>query len=101
MFAMHHVEVFDCKIDASEFEEFMRNKLLPYWRSRGFEVQVYRAEAGLGPAQYALVTAMDNFASIDSWPERATGDERGRDLMAQYLSYVYNLRAAVVKDIEA
>jgi hypothetical protein len=79
----------------------MRSKLLPYWRSRGFEVKVYRAEASLGPVQYTLVTAMENFASIDSWPEKATGDQQGQELMAQYLSYVQNLHAAVLKDIEA
>ncbi len=101
MFTMQHIETFDCKINSAEFEEFIKNKLLPYWRSRGFQVKVFRAEASLGPAQYALVTAMENFASIDSWPEKATGDRQGQDLMAEYLSYVQNLRASVLKDIEA
>ncbi len=101
MFNMQHVEIFDCKIDSAEFEEFARTKLLPYWRSRGFQVKFYRAEASLGPAQYALYTAMENFASIDSWPEKATGDQEGQALMTRYLNCVQNLRASVLKDIEA
>ncbi len=99
--AMQHAEMFDCKIDSAVFEEFVRNELLPYWRRRGFQVKVYRAEAALGPAQYVLVTGMENFASIDSWAEKSLGEPQGREIMARYLSYVHNLRAAVLKDIEA
>ncbi len=101
MSSMQHVETFDCKIDGADFEDFVRNELLPYWRSKGLQVKVYRAEAALGPAQYALVTAMENFASIDSWSDKATGDQQGRELMTRYLSCVQNLHAAVLKDIEA
>lgn len=101
VFTMQHIESFDCNVSAAEFEEIARSELLPYWRSRGFEVKFYRYEASLGPAQYVLVTGMENFASIDSWPEMAAGEEQGRALMAKYLALVKNLRASVLKDIEA
>lgn len=99
--AMQYVETFDCTIDSAEFEAFVRNELLPYWRSKGLQFKVYRAEAALGPAQYALVTGMENFASIDSWSAKSLGDQQGREPMTRYLSFVQNLHAAVLKDIEA
>jgi hypothetical protein len=98
---MQHVETFDCKISSAEFEVFVREELLPYWRGKGLQVWVFRFEAALGPSQYALVTGMENFASIDSWPAKSTGDQQGRELMVRYQSYVQNLRAVVLKDIEA
>ncbi len=101
MFPMQHFESFDCKIGSAEFEELARIKLLPYWRRHGFEVKFYRTEASLGPAQYVLVTAMENFGSIDSWPDKATGDEEGRALMAEYVNSIQNLHAWILKDIEA
>jgi len=101
MFKMQHVETFDCTGTATEFEEFVRDKVLPYWRRRGFKVRIYRTEAALGPSQYWLVTAIDNFGSIDSWTQMAVGEREGRELMEQYLSLVQNVRASVIRDIES
>jgi len=97
---MWHVETFAPRGDASVLASFLKEELLPYMRSRGFNVKVFLTQYALGPDQFWLLTELDSMASFDKWPQMAEGEPRGRELMDQVTSMVENVRASVVRDLE-
>jgi len=97
---MWHVETFESKVEPGVLEAFFKEELLPYWRSRGFNVKVFVTQYSLGPAQLWLLTELDSMASFEGWPEMAEGEERGRDLMKRAVSMMGNVRGSVVRDLE-
>lgn len=100
MGGMWHVETFDSKVEPGVLEDFFRNELLPYWRSRGFNVRVFVTQFSLGHAQMWLLTEMESMGSIDEWPALAAGEPRGRELMSKLGSMMTNIHASVVRDLE-
>ena len=96
-----HVESFDSAVEPGVLEAFFKDEVLPYWRSRGFNVKVFVTQYALGPAQMWLLTEIDNMASFERWPEMAEGEPRGKELMDRLVSMMRNVRASVVKDLEA
>ena len=101
MARMYHVETMRPKGDQAELEAFFRDQLLPYWRSRGFEVKVYVTQYSLGAGPIWLFTGMDSCSDLDDWPQMATGEAEGEGLMAQLLDMVTDLQASVIRDLEA
>lgn len=101
MAKMYHVETMKPKGNQAELETFFREQLMPYWRSRGFEVKVYATQHSLGNGPVWLFTGMDSFGDLDKWPEKATGEAEGERLMAQLIDMVTDLKASVIQDIEA
>ena len=98
---MWHVETFESKVEPGVLEAFFKDELLPYWRSRGFNVKVFVTQYSLGPAQFWLLTEIENMASFDGWPELAEGEPRGRELMNRVVRMMENVRGSVVRDLEA
>lgn len=96
-----HVETFDSKVEPGVLEAFFKDELLPYWRSRGFNVKVFVTQYSLGPAQLWLLTELDNLGSFDKWPEMAEGEQRGRELMNRVVNMMTNVRGSVVRDLES
>lgn len=98
---MYHAEWFNARVPA-EMREFLKNELLPYWRTVGkFNVRVFETEENLGPMQFLLVTEMERIGDIDGWPARAQGDEKGKALMKRFREMRATYPSAcVVKNIE-
>ena len=101
MATMYHVERMTPRGNQADLEVFFREKLLPYWRSRGFEFKVYATQYSLGDGPIWLLTSMNSFGDLDKWPQIATGEPEGERLMAQLLDMVTDLSASVIRDIEA
>jgi len=97
---MWHVETFEPKVEADMLAAFMKDELLPYMRARGFSVKVFLTQYSLGPAQFWLLTELENMGSFDKWPEMAEGEPRGRELMDRLVSMVTDVKASVVRDLE-
>lgn len=97
---MWHVETFDSAVEPGELERFFTEELLPYWRSRGFNVKVFVTQYSLGPAQFWLLTEIDGMSSFEKWPELAEGEQRGRSLMNRAVAMMRNVRGSVVRDLE-
>lgn len=100
MAKMYHVETMKPMGSEEELIAFFR-RALPYWRSRGFEVKVYTRQASLGEGEVWLFTGLESFADIDGWPELATGEPQGQRLMEEFIGMVTDLKASVIRDIEA
>jgi hypothetical protein len=81
-------------------EDFFKTEALPYWRSRGFNVKVFVTQYSLGPAQLWLFTEIESMASFEQWPDLATGEPRGNELMGKLMSMMTNVRGSVVRDLE-
>jgi len=97
---MWHVETFNSRVEPGVLEDFFTTELLPYWRSRGFNVKVFVTQYSLGPAQFWLLTELESMASFDRWPELATGEVRGRELMNRVGQMMEDVRGNVVRDLE-
>jgi len=97
---MWHVETFAPRVESSVLATFFKDELLPYMRSRGFNVKVFVTQFALGTEQFWLLTELDSMASFDKWPQMAEGEPRGRQLMDRVASMVTNVRASVVRDLE-
>jgi hypothetical protein len=97
---MWHVETFESKVEPRVLEAFFRDELLPYWRSRGFNVKVFVTQYSLGPAQFWLLTELENMGSFENWPQMAEGEPRGRELMDRAVGMMANVRGSVVRDLE-
>lgn len=98
---MYHIETMTPKGNQAELEAFFRDRALPYWRSRGFEVKVYVTQNSLGRGPVWLFTGMDTFGDMDRWPMMTTGEPEGQRLMAQLIDMVTDLQASIVCDVEA
>jgi len=96
-----HVETFESKEPPGVLEAFLKEECLPYWRSRGFNVKVFVTQFSLGGAQLWLLTELDSMGSFDGWAAMAEGEPRGRELMNRLVGMTANLRASVVRDLEA
>lgn len=96
---MWHVETFSSRGAPGEMEAVLK-RTLNYWRSKGFNVRVFVTQYSLGPAEFWLCTEMERFADLDRWPEMATGDEEGKQIMTDLLQMAHGLKASVVKELE-
>src|SRR5215470_10727428 len=94
---MWHIETFDSRGGPGEMEALLEQRLLPWFRSRGFTVHAFVTQASLGERQYWLATEMENFAAIDTWPERA-GTE-GAVIIADLLRLAVGIQASVIAEI--
>jgi hypothetical protein len=94
---MWHVETFDSRGAPGEMEALLEQRLLPWFRSRGFTVHAFVTQASLGERQYWLATQMENFAAIDTWPDR--GGTEGAAIIADLLRLAVNIRASVIEEI--
>lgn len=97
---MWHVETFNSRGAPGEMELILQ-RAIRHWRSRGFKVKVFVTQYSLGPAQFWLCTELASFADLDRWPEMATGDEEGREVMRDLLTTAEGLRASIVAELEA
>lgn len=97
--SMWHVETFNSTAPPGEMEAHLK-RMLPYWRSRGFNVKVFVTQYSLGPAMFWLCTELNEWDDFSKWPEMATGDEEGQRLMDQLMRMQSSLQASVVKDLE-
>jgi hypothetical protein len=94
---MWHVETFDSRGAPGEMESLLEQRLLPWFRSRGFTVHAFTTQASLGERQYWLATEMASFADIDTWPARA-GTE-GAAIIADLLKLAVGIQASVIAEI--
>jgi hypothetical protein len=94
---MWHVEAFDSRGAPGEMEALLRDRLLPYFRDRGFNVRAFATQASLGERQFWLATEIDGFADIDGWPSRAGED--GAAIIADLLRLAAGIRASVVAEL--
>lgn len=97
--AMWHVETFNSTAEPGVMDEHLK-KCLRYWRSRGFTVKVFITENNLGPATYWLCTYLEDWSDFNKWPEMATGEEEGRQLMDTLMRMQSDLKASVVRELE-
>ncbi len=94
---MWHVEAFDSRGAPGEMEALLRDRLLPYFRDRGFNVRAFVTQASLGERQFWLATEIDGFADIDGWPARAGED--GAAIIADLLRLATGIRASVIAEL--
>ncbi len=94
---MWHVETFDSRGAPGEMEALLEQRLLPWFRSRGFTVHAFVTQASLGERQYWLATEMGSFADIDGWAER--GGTEGAAIIADLLRLAVGIRASVIAEI--
>ncbi len=94
---MWHVEAFDSRGAPGEMESLLRDRLLAYFRDRGFNVRAFATQASLGERQFWLATEIDGFADIDGWPARAGED--GAAIIAELLRLAAGIRASVVDEL--
>lgn len=80
-------------------EALLEQRLLPWFRGRGFVVHAFVTQASLGERQYCLATEMAGFADIDAWAER--GGEEGAAIIADLLRLAVGIRASVIAEIGA
>lgn len=97
---MYHLEWFNVD-DPKAAKQFFKERFLPYFRSRGFDIWIFVTQHCLGPAQFTLVTGMgDKWGSIDGWAELAEGEQEGRDLMDEYRRLRHYGGGAVVENLD-
>jgi hypothetical protein len=94
---MWHVETFDSRGAPGEMDALLEQRLLPWFRSRGFTVHAFVTQASLGERQYWLATEMASFADIDTWPER--GGTEGAAIIFDLLQLAVGIRACVISEI--
>ena len=94
---MWHVETFDSRGEPGEMEALLAERLLPWFRSRGFAVHAFVTQASLGERQFWLATEMESFANIDAWAER--GGEEGAEIISDLLKLAVGIRASVIEEI--
>jgi hypothetical protein len=94
---MWHVETFDSRGAPGEMEALLEQRLLPWFRSRGFTVHAFITQASLGERQYWLATEMASFADVDTWSER--GGTEGAAIIADLLRLAVGIRASVIAEI--
>lgn len=97
---MWHIEIFNARCKAAEMEAYFREEALPYFRSRGFGVHFFCTQHELGPKDFWFLTEAPNFADLDLWPERATGEARGAAVMDGLLDRIAGSpRASVAAEV--
>jgi hypothetical protein len=94
---MWHVEAFNSRGAGGEMEALLRDRLLPYFRHRGFNVRAFATQASLGPRQFWLATELERFADIDDWPAR--GGDEGAAILADLLALAVGIEASVVAEL--
>ncbi len=97
---MLHIEPLDPRGDAGELEAFLREKALPYWRKRDFQVKAYVTQYGLGDAQFWLITEMGKMGDLDGWADMNSGEPEGAEIMAGLLGLIRDTRARVVSEVD-
>ena len=94
---LYHLETFNSVVGEKDFESLFLEGCFPYWRQRGFHVKLFRVLSQ--PDSYMLMTEMKSIGSIDSWPEMATGEAKGKTLMQKVVSSMDYPRGSIVRDI--
>ncbi len=94
---MWHVETFDSRGPPGEMEALLRERLLPYFRQRGFNVRAFSTQASLGPRQFWLMTEMERFGDIDDWAARA--GEEGAAIITDLLTLAVGIKASVIAEL--
>lgn len=94
---MWHVETFDSRGEPGEMEALLRDRLLPHFRARGFNVRAFATQASLGQRQFCLATEIARFGDIDDWAARA-GPE-GAAIIADLLRLARGMSASVVAEL--
>ena len=94
---MWHIETFDSRGAPGEMEALLRDRLLPYFRERGFNVRAFATQASLGERQFWLATEIAGFADIDGWPARA--GEEGASIIAALLRLAVGIKASVIAEL--
>lgn len=96
---MYHVENFNSTAGPGKLEEFFTGKALPYFRSRGFYVKIFKTCLGAAPADFWFITEMDSFSSLDKWPEMASGEPEGEKVMKELLDIIDIPKASIIKEL--
>jgi len=96
---MFHIEWFNALGKSVRVKEFILNELLPYWRKHSFSAKLYITQHELGPKEFWLITQIENFSSLDFWPEMAAGEPEGQELLKKLLSMVSIPQASIVKEL--
>lgn len=97
--ALWHVETFNSTAPPGEMEALLK-RALTYWRSRGFNVKVFVTQYALGPAMFWLCTELNDVSDFNKWPEMATGEAEGREIMDQLMRMQSWVRASLVRELE-
>jgi len=95
--SMWHVETFDSRGEPGEMEALLRDRLLPYFRERGFNVRAFATQASLGERQFCLATEIERLGDIDGWPARAGAE--GAAIIAELLRMAVGIKASVVAEL--
>ena len=98
---MYHMENFNSIAEPGIIEKFFTKKALPYLRGRGFSLKIFKTRFGQGPADFWFVTEMDNFSSLDRWPEMASGELEGKKIMNELLEIIDVPKANIIKELPA
>lgn len=97
---MYHIEFFNSLGKRGEIEEYFQKVALPYLKDKGFEVYFLATQFGLGLREFCFVTAIEKFGSIDFWDDIARGETKGKEIMDNLESLMYDIKASIVKDLE-
>jgi hypothetical protein len=95
---MIHLEGFNSRGKPGEMEELL-GRLIPYWRTRGFEVHVYARQYSFGNKEFYLSTWIDSMGDIDGWEKIAQGEEQGQKLMAEMVALATDFEAIVIGEL--
>jgi hypothetical protein len=86
---MWHFEKFQAsKGIPGEMETLMRDDLLPFFRSRGFNVKFFVTQHELGQGEFFFATEAASFGDLDQWPERVGAEARGLELLTRLVNMV-------------
>ncbi|WP_078429243.1 hypothetical protein [Alkalihalobacterium alkalinitrilicum] len=100
---MWHFEKIQASLGApGEIEALMRDELLPYFRSCGFNVKFFVTQHELGQGEFFFTTEANSFADLDRWPERVGADPKGVELLSQLINLADGTpQAKMLKEIGA
>ena len=95
----YHMESFKPTIPARELEKFFIESAFPYLRYKDFHVKLLKTGYNLGTPDYLFITEMDNFASIDQWPEKTFGDREGKKILENLIDIIDKPKAIVIREL--
>ncbi|RFU65142.1 hypothetical protein [Peribacillus glennii] len=100
---MWHFEKFQAsKGKPGEMETFMRDKMLPYFRSRGFNVHFFVTQHELGQGEFFFATEAASFSDLDNWPEIVGAETEGVELLTRLVNMVDGTpQASMLREIGA
>jgi hypothetical protein len=85
-----------------EMETLMRDELLPYFRSRGFNVKFFVTQHELGQGEFFFATEAATFGDLDHWPEIVGAEPRGVELLTRLVNLVDGTpQASMLREVGA